>query len=183
MNRLSINRRYLYVLVLLILVTVSCAITPTTPTVISPTPAPSPVPKMTSDPATTAADDELRLTFFRKGGVWSFRVNSVEDPEWLVVVLGKESVIAQNKRIQIGSAQAEIKNLDFASMSKVTSLLNSDRGTILNFFHLYANGIEQGEFSAFLIKSKPVEKNGEMPILGAVSLSKQEFQKLIMLLK
>ncbi len=169
----------------------ACGGTPTvvatiepSPTLISPTETSTPipptfVPTWTSVPATVTPDDELRLTFFRNGGVWSFFINRATDSGWPVLVLGSKSALVRTTKITLGSAELS-QETTIESASKVLDLYSADVETKLNFFHLYADGIERGEFEALLIMVKDVQEGEIISILAAVTLSKQSFLELIL---
>ena len=164
------------------------AATPIIPTIsISPTP----IPKATSRPAPTPTlvpptlvpktvnpDDEVRLEFFRKGGIWSFRVNPEAEKEWTILVLASKSALAETGSVILGGA-THSKETTVEESIKVLELYGAEQATFLNFLRIFADGVDRGEFEALLMKTAPIPTGKELPIRAAVSLTKEGFLEVV----
>ena len=172
--------------VLLTVLVGGCAPAPT------PAPAPSTIPPAPIQPTSTATpipitptpydeqaspDDQLRLDFFRKGGIWSFRASNTET-EWTIAILAQKSALDSGPEVQLGSTTiSSPEGLEGAR--KVLDLFSTDFKTWNAFMRLFADGIERGEFDAYLVTTVPISVGESVPISAAVTLTKDSFLELV----
>ena len=135
------------------------------------------LPKPTPYDTQASSDDKQRLDFFRQGGIWNFLLNSPDDSEWIVVILAKENALS-GAELKLGQTKLPNAN-SFDAAKLVLRLFSAKQEERDTFFRLYADGIDQGDFEAFLVKTAPIGKGASVPLSNATSLTKQEFLDLV----
>lgn len=134
-------------------------------------------PKSTPYDTQASSDDKQRLDFFRQGGTWNFLLNSDNDAEWLIVILGKESALT-GKELKLGNAGLPA-TVSGSAGYLVVKLIAAEQEERVTFFRLYADGIDQGDFDAYLLKTAPLDNDSKVSLSNATSLTKQEFLDLV----
>jgi hypothetical protein len=127
-------------------------------------------------------DYEEMLGFFRAGGSWSFRLVATAradaHAEWTVLILRSGSEVgAASPSFSLGSISSSGKASGQGGM-KILDLYFADPAAIREFFRRFADGIDRGEFSALVGKTRPLASE-ETVTLEANPLTKSELLALI----